>query len=330
MGIGPFISVVIPNRNGKDTISKCLDAVFLSDYKGFEVIVVDDCSTDGSVEIIKRYPAKLIRLPVHSGASRARNEGARRAEGDAVFFIDSDCVMKHDTLTRAAAAFREDAVVGGTYTPLPFDRRFFSDFQSIFINHFETRKKKPDYIATHAMLITKKLFLESGGFNENFLPIIEDVEFSHRLRKKGIGLAMDPELQVRHIFDFSLTKSLKNAFKKSLYWTIYSIRNKDLLRDSGTASIGLKINTLSWAACAALLTLYFYRGKAVLASSAISALMLNLFLNRDFLKAMHRASGLPFAIGAALYYTMLYPVAVAAGGLSGLLGAAISLKKGPK
>ncbi|HWR72893.1 MAG TPA: glycosyltransferase family A protein, partial [Nitrospirota bacterium] len=130
-----LISVIIPVHNGEATIGKCLEAVFASRYARFEVIVVDDRSTDDSPDIIGRYPCRLVRLETHAGASAARNAGARQSTGEYLFFIDADCVLQEDTLSRvnSALAGAGPAVVGGTYTPLPFDSGFFSTFQSVFI-----------------------------------------------------------------------------------------------------------------------------------------------------------------------------------------------------
>ncbi|HDZ62790.1 MAG TPA: glycosyltransferase family 2 protein, partial [Nitrospirae bacterium] len=86
------ISVVIANYNKASTIGKCLEAALCSRYRNFEVIVVDDMSDDGSVDIIKQYPCKLIRLNEHSGASKARNVGASHSSGDIIFFTDADCL----------------------------------------------------------------------------------------------------------------------------------------------------------------------------------------------------------------------------------------------
>ena len=108
--------------------------------------------------------------------------------------------------------------------------------------------------------------MKSGGFKENFLPILEDVEFSHRLRRTGFKLTMNPEILVRHIFNFTLIKSLKNAFRKSLYWTIYSLKNKDLLTDSGTASIELKFNVASFFLAYYCCSCFFLRGMGFLLS----------------------------------------------------------------
>ncbi len=317
----PFISLIIPNHNGAATIGKCLDSACRSRYEDFEIIVVDDCSTDGSAEIIEGYRCKLIRLAEHSGASAARNAGALSARGDALLFIDSDCVLREDTLEVAARAYCEDpgAVTGGTYTPLPHDRGFFSTFQSIFVNYSETKRPEPDYVATHAMLIGRGLFERSGGFREDFMPILEDVEFSHRLRRQGTRLRMEPALMVEHIFNYSVGGSLRNAFRKSMYWTMYSIGNRDLFSDSGTASHELKADVLSWLACASLLSLYLVTAEAGLLGALAVVCGLNLFVNRRFLKALSSAAGPAFAVGAALYYTTLYPLAVGAGGFVGAL-----------
>lgn len=320
-GVGPFISVIIPNFNGAGTLGKCLESLYRSRYGRFEVIVVDDCSEDDSEEIAKRFPCRFMRLPEHSGASKARNAGAGQGRGEALFFTDSDCVLREDTLETAAAAFTRhpDAVTGGTYSPVSHDRKFFSTFQSVFVNYSESKNRSPDYVATHAMVMSRRLFAESGGFAEEFLPILEDVEFSHRLKRRGARLRMEPGLMVEHIFGYSLVKSLRNAFRKSMYWTIYSLWNKDLLRDSGTASTELKANTLSWSLCALMLVLMAATGWAWPLWAALAACSANLAVNRRFIRALFRAGGPAFAAGAALYYTALYPVAVGAGGIAGAL-----------
>ena len=138
----PLISIIIPNRNGEATIGRCLEAAFASRYETFEVIVADDHSEDGSVEAIERFPCRLVRLDRHAGASGARNAGAAHARGELFFFTDADCLLQEDTLAIASQAFAShgpNVIVGGTYTPEPYDRDFFSRFQSIFVNYSECR-----------------------------------------------------------------------------------------------------------------------------------------------------------------------------------------------
>jgi len=323
------ISVIIPVRNGSRTLGACLEALFASLHNSFEVVVVDDHSDDNSAEIAAGYPCRLVKLERPSGASRARNEGARQGHGRILFFIDADCLVQRDTLSVVEKTItgREQTVFGGTYTPLPHDKDFFSKFQSIFINYSETKFSEPDYIAAHALVIEHGLFTKQGGFPEEFLPIIEDVEFSHRLRRSGIPLHMNPSILVTHIFNFTLRKSLRNAFRKSHYWTMYSLKNSDLTKDSGTASLELKMTVFSWSLTISAFLLYLISGTGtwLLLIGAIQTL--NLAVSRRLLGAFFRSGGVVFGTASALYYTMLYPGPVGLGGMSALVRYFISYRK---
>jgi glycosyltransferase involved in cell wall biosynthesis len=318
-----FISLVIPNYNGSATIGKCLEAAFASRYGNFEVVVADDCSTDDSVEIAKRYPCRLVSLETHSGVSAARNLGARSSRGELLFFTDADCLIRDDALSLANAAMAKadpDSVLGGTYTPLPHDTDFFSVFQSLFVHYSETKKEAPDYVAGHAMVIGADLFKKSGGFDEKFLPQSEDVDFSHRLRRKGCRLVMEPRIQVEHIFGFTLSRSLRNAYRKSKYWTMYSLANHDVLADSGTASAELKVAVsclfLNMLLAALFLVLHNPLFPGLL--GVIYAFDL-CFLGKT-ISFFYREKGAAYSVFAALYYTWLFAFGVGAGAIMGVLG----------
>lgn len=315
------ISVIIPNYNGGRTIGNCLEALFASSYDNFEVVVVDDCSSDGSPEIIRRFPCRLIPLGERSGAARARNIGAQHSAGGILFFIDADCIVQEDTLSLVDRAVGQESrvVVGGTYTRLPFDDRFFSTFQSVFIHYSETKRENPDYVASHAMAMQRGLFEKSGGFPEDFMPIIEDVEFSHRLRRSGSTLRMDASILVRHVFEFTLLKSLRNAFRKSLYWTAYSLKNRDLLTDSGTASAELKTNVVSFFSVLLILLISLILKQPYLLAGAFPVFFLNLYVSRKLLAALGQAKGFSFLLPAALYYLAVYPLPIGAGSLAGMM-----------
>ncbi len=317
------ISIVIPNYNGADTIGECLTAAFASKYTDFEVVVVDDCSGDNSVEIIKKVPCKLVCIEKRSGTSKARNIGAESSTGDFIFFTDADCLLQEDTLSLVNKTLSETdstTIVGGTYTRMPHDKDFFSIFQSVYVNYSETKKNdNPDYIAAHAMIIDALTFRKSGGFPEVFLPIIEDVEFSHRLRRSGCRLIMDPGIQVRHIFNFSLVRSLRNAFKKSAYWNMYSLKNRDLLADSGTASLELKTDVASYCLNLVLLLMWGLTHKNEFLIPAVFILIVNMYVNRRLFKSFFETKGGLFAGLAALYYIVLYPVPIVMGTIAGIV-----------
>lgn len=315
------LSVIIPNHNGSAFIDTCLKALFSAGHRPFEVIVIDDCSTDNSAEIINKFPCRLVRLERRGGASKARNLGAKNSLGDALFFIDADCVIQDDTILQAINAYdsNRDCIIGGSYTPIAFDDTFFSTFQSIFINYSELRTVEPDYIAGHAMVMGRNVFEKSGGFPEDFAPIIEDVEFSHRLKRSGQRLIMDRAILVKHIFNYDLRKSLRNAFRKSKYWIAYSIGNRDLTADSGTASIELKFNVL----CSSLIWFFFLcliiAPDTFFLVCMIIVFTFDLAVSRALIRAFFREKGLAFCLMATLYYALIYPLAIAAGAAAGMV-----------
>jgi GT2 family glycosyltransferase len=320
-----FISIIIPNYNSSATIERCLTAALSSEYEQFEVIVVDDCSSDNSIELIKKYPCKLIQLHEHHGVSKARNIGARNSNGDILFFTDADCCLAPDALYLVNKTMHEKdiCVVGGTYTRIPYDKDFFSIFQSIFISYFETKHKEPDYIATHAMAIDAKVFRELGGFVENsFIGVcasIEDVEFCHRLRRAGYKLYMNPDILVQHIFNFSLVSSLRNAAKKSMFWIMYSMSNRDLLADSGCASLELKLNGILWLLCMAFLLLYVCTGQIACLIPIPVLYGINIVVNQGLIKAFYETKGAIFTLVAIGYYIIVYPLAIWVGTLTGMI-----------
>ena len=319
----PIASIIIPNFNGQMTIETCLGAAFASDYPDFEVIVVDDKSEDNSVELINKFPCRLLKLEKHSGAAAARNAGAAISRGQLLFFTDADCVLESNTVSEVCDTLLANGpnyVVGGTYLRQSHDENFFSRFQSVFINYSETKHlDHPDYVATHAMGIHASTFKKTDGFKERWLPILEDVEFSHRLCRMGYRLMINPKILVQHIFNFSLKKSILNALNKSSYWTLYSIANKDLLTDSGTASYEIKANVILF--YLALIALIFFISTENMALFALffSLIIANVLINRHLLKALYDAYGFRFCISSALYYLWVYPLPVSMGGLIGIL-----------
>ena len=96
-----FISIVIPMYNRSKTIIYCLDSVCTQTFKNIEIIVVDDFSTDNSVDLVSSYQdnrIKLIKLEKNSGAQVARNKGIIEAKGDWIAFNDSDDLWEKDKL----------------------------------------------------------------------------------------------------------------------------------------------------------------------------------------------------------------------------------------
>ncbi len=103
MGEKPLVSVITPMYNAERYIANTINSVIAQSYEVFEMIIVNDCSTDGSVNVVNKYMKlderiKLINLEKNSGAAVARNEGIKQAKGDFIAFIDADDLWKTDKL----------------------------------------------------------------------------------------------------------------------------------------------------------------------------------------------------------------------------------------
>src|SRR5216683_3252744 len=111
----PRLSVIVPVYNGAMHLSRCLDSLRLSNYSDFEVIVVDDCSTDHSPQIAERSGARCIRAPHTLGPAGARNLGVAHAQGDIFVFVDADVEIPHNALGLIEKDFADDTQLAGVF-----------------------------------------------------------------------------------------------------------------------------------------------------------------------------------------------------------------------
>ena len=99
--MNPLVSVIIPNYNGAPFIAEALETVFEQRLNNLEVIVIDDGSTDNSMEILERFRSQIKLISTENfGAAAARNSGMKAARGEFIAFLDSDDLWTKDKLTR--------------------------------------------------------------------------------------------------------------------------------------------------------------------------------------------------------------------------------------
>ncbi len=107
----PLVSVIVPVFNGEATIQRALDSVAVQTFKDFEIIAVDDASTDRSVDVITQWDGgyvTLLRHPQNRGAAAARNTGIAAARGRWIAFLDSDDAWKPEKLSRQLAVLEQE------------------------------------------------------------------------------------------------------------------------------------------------------------------------------------------------------------------------------
>ena len=118
----PLVSVVVPTCNRQAIFQRCMEALVRQTHPNYEVIIVDDYSTDDTPAFMQRFIAehpeqdvRYLRNEVHAGANPSRNRGVHEARGEFVAFLDNDCIAEPDWLEHLIASFTSDrvaAVVG--------------------------------------------------------------------------------------------------------------------------------------------------------------------------------------------------------------------------
>ena len=103
----PKFSIVIPVYNVEDYIERCLESIKKQTFKDYEVIVVNDGTKDNSMEIVNKYPFKIINQE-NQGLSAARNNGAKKAKGEYILFLDSDDYLEKNTLKEVNKVIEKD------------------------------------------------------------------------------------------------------------------------------------------------------------------------------------------------------------------------------
>ena len=116
----PFVSVIVPVRNEESYVADCLRSLLNQDYPwdGFEIIVVDNDSSDRSADVIAQFSVRYV-FEKKRGAAAARNAGVRQSKGELLAFIDSDCIAPPDWLSSLVLAFNRrevDAIGANAFT----------------------------------------------------------------------------------------------------------------------------------------------------------------------------------------------------------------------
>lgn len=193
----PMVSVVIPVFNEERYIAECLSSVTKLTYPSehFEIILVDNGSTDRTLEIASTYPVRiLVKENVRVGA--VRNYGVEHAQGEIIVFLDSDCVVEPTWLSEGVDKLSDGtaSVLGGQYLM----RENPSWLEKYWVL---TNSKSQVYQTTlvgGCIFIQKSTFESMNGFDES-LSSGEDSDLTNRLRKAGVTVTIDPSLSVVHL-----------------------------------------------------------------------------------------------------------------------------------
>ncbi len=239
----PRLSVIVPVYNGAMHLSRCLDSLRLSNCSDFEVIVVDDCSTDHSRQIAERSGARCIRAPHTLGPAGARNLGVAHAQGDIFVFVDADVEVPHDALELIEKDFADDAqlsAVFGAYDDEPAWDDFLSQYKNLMHSyvHLKSSERAVTFWAGGGA-VRRDAFVEVGGFDAVRYrhPSIEDIELGDRLARNGKKIKLNKHLRVKHLKRWTVRSLLKaDILRRAIPWTQLIVETRHLPRDLNLTS----------------------------------------------------------------------------------------------
>lgn len=220
--MNPLVSVIIVNWNGKANLQECLNSLFRITYSPFEIIVVDNGSTDGSVALVrKKFPSvKLIaETNRNHGFAEGNNLGYKKSKGDYILFLNNDCIVTKNFLDKLVSYLKKNPTVGIVQPTILFYRpktllhkkinsvgSFF--LKSGFLYHKDygksfVRQKYPKpyeiFSAYGACFLAKRQVIEEVGlFDRDYFVYFEETDLCHRAWLAGYSVMIDPRVYVFH------------------------------------------------------------------------------------------------------------------------------------
>jgi glycosyltransferase involved in cell wall biosynthesis len=206
------ISVVLLTKNSAETVSRTLESIISQTHKPDEIVVVDGNSKDGTQDIVKRYPIKLVTEP-GLGFGHARNLGVKNTEGDIIFFIDSDCYADSKWIEKILPHFSDPNIAGVTgQTRLWNTNHGVARFLACVGGRMDmsTKQQFVKIAPTMNLAIRREAVLEVGGFDENLLRG-EDTELTYKVTRR-YKILYEPEA----VMWFKGSPTLRIASKKCI------------------------------------------------------------------------------------------------------------------
>lgn len=305
------ISVIMPVYNGIGFLEQSLPPLvaMLDNKEILELIVIDDGSLDESVALATKFGAKILFSGGRKGPGAARNIAAKQAQGEILWFVDADVVVREDAVKILKDGFtnKDVTAVFGSYDDKPAAQNFLSQYKNMIHHYYHQQaNKEASTFWAGCGAVRKEAFLAVGGFDiEQFKhPSIEDIELGYRLRAAGGHIHVLAELQSTHLKVWRFINLVHTEFfRRALPWSRLMLRQNMLTNDLNVsvgerfrallaialllAVIAAAVNLLSWWVPCALL---FAAGMA----------------NFRLMNFFYRRKGLLFTLNSLLYQQFYY------------------------
>lgn len=317
------LSVVVPARNAEKTLRKCLEAVRASTYQDYELIVVDDGSSDRTLDVAREYADIVIPFSGNSGRADARKRGWGEAREDTLVNIDADVVVSPDTLSIIAGHLNRhpdtDAVTGLLSMDCPYSN-FASQYKNLYMHYIFSRLAESVSFLYGSIFAVRKAVI--AGFRSE-VRIADDTALGQYLVRAGKKIGFLKDCQVVHVKKFTLCSLMRNDFTIPFDWAVLFMRHqgwRDLFKNKTGYAHSPKEQLISVMVAPAvlLLALFGLFVDAPLASVIIPLLIAWLVLNLRFLVFLTKERGVWFGL-RSLVFTFFDNIVMACGIICGLL-----------
>ncbi len=244
----PLVSVILPVYNQEKHLDEAIESILNQSFRDFELIILDDGSTDGSAQIIRQFAAKDIRIQayfeINSGKSSATNYLVNKARGEWCAFLDADDVMLPQRLERQVAFHKANPEVDASSSYCYYINEKGNMFGTqrypglSTVAEYQRSIANEEFIACSytGLMVSRKAFIETGGLRTKFEPC-EDFEFLNRLAGKGFILLVIPEVLMKYRIHASSITVRKPILVLD---TISFVKQCIALRRSGKPEISFK------------------------------------------------------------------------------------------
>jgi biofilm PGA synthesis N-glycosyltransferase PgaC len=232
----PLVSIIVPAYNEGKVIRHCVDSVLASSYRNREIFLVDDGSTDETLERMREYetqPEVTVLTRRNSGKAAALNAGLAKATGEIVLFVDADGIFAPDTIDRLLSGF-ESAKVGavcGSDSPANLDRLLtrLANLQTHVGTGFARRALSQinclPIVSGNLGAFRRSVLEKTGPFREGFIG--EDLELTWRVHKAGYRVTFQPWATVRA----ETPSTLRGLWKQRVRWARGLLQTARIHRD---------------------------------------------------------------------------------------------------
>lgn len=237
----PKVSICIPTYNRKDYLRKTIESVFEQTYKDYEVIIVDDGSTDGTAEMIKSTDLPIsYHWQENSGEAVARNRMIKLAQGEFITFVDSDDLLMHDAVERMMNVMEAEGgevIVYGPYQRIDRDGNIYGRYKRKQYSGYITKYLfKNIFVYSCGSLFPKKVLETEGGFDTS-LPVCSDYDFWLRLslEYRFVALAEPTFKRRRHTGNISALSTKNRILELTVLERFYYEKGGDKVVPKRTA-----------------------------------------------------------------------------------------------